>query len=405
MWGGTDLEARASPGRRIMETPKEKPKKRRRGRGEGSIYERKDGRFAGVVNVGFRNGKRVRKTFYGETRGEVQEELKKALREQQQNLPVAPDKQTTGDFLSAWLVGTAKPRLRARTFKDYEKIVNKHLIPALGKVPLTRLGPEHVMELLRSKSEEGLSPRRVRVIRAVLHTAIDEAFAWGRLARNVVDLVKAPRATRYQAAVLDERQAKALLKAATKHRLGAVFSVAVAIGLRLGEALGLRWDDVDLNDRTLTVRQALQRVDGKLQFVEPKSEKSRRTVPLPDVAVTALKRHRTRQKREQLKAGGDWQASGLVFTSTIGSPLDERNVRRAFKEVRDSAKPKLPKMRIHDLRHTCATLLLAQGVHPKVVQEILGHSQISLTMDTYSTVLPTVSRAAAEQMDAALRAG
>jgi integrase len=161
---------------------------------------------------------------------------------------------------------------------------------------------------------------------------------------------------------------------------------------------------VDLENGTLTVQQTLQRVEGKLAFVEPKSEKSRRTVPLPKVTIDVLKRHRTRQKQDRLKAGGDWQGSDLVFTSTVGSPLDERNVRRAFKEVLESAKPMLPTMRIHDLRHTCATLLLAQGVHPKVVQEILGHSQISLTMDTYSTVLPSVSRAAAEQVDAVLRA-
>jgi integrase len=182
----------------------------------------------------------------------------------------------------------------------------------------------------------------------------------------------------------------------------AVFSVALAIGLRLGEALGLRWQDVDLEKGTLTVHQTLQRVDKKLQFVEPKSEKSRRTVPLPDAAVAILKRHRTRQKRERLKAGSAWQGANLVFLSTVGSPLDDRNVRRAFAEVLTAAK--LPPMRIHDLRHTCATLLLAQGVHPKVVQEILGHSQISLTMDTYSTVLQSVSRAAAEQMDAVLSA-
>ncbi len=209
---------------------------------------------------------------------------------------------------------------------------------------------------------------------------------------------------RFQPTVLNELQAKALLKSAAKHRLGPVFSVAPAIGLRLGETLGLRWEDVDLENRTLTVRRALQRIEGKLEFVEPKSEKSRRTLQLPAVIIDALKKHRTRQKKERLKAGGNWQGSDLVFTSTVGSPLDERNVRRAFKEVLDSAKPKLPKMRIHDLRHTCATLLLAQNVHPKTVQEILGHSQISLTMDTYSTVLPTVSRAAADQMDAVLRA-
>jgi integrase len=295
-----------------------------------------------------------------------------------------------------------RTRLRPRTFADYKRIVNKHLIPAFGKVPLVKLGPEHVRELLRAKTDEGLSARRVRVIRAVLHTALDEAFKWGRIARNVVDLVMAPRASRYQAIVLNEKQAKAFLKAASKHRLGAMFCVALAVGLRLGEALGLRWEDVDLQNGTLTVRQALQRVEGKLQFVEPKSEKSRRRVQLPEIAVDTLKRHRTRQKKDRLKAGGDWQDSTVVFTSSVGSPLDERNVRRAFKDVLTAAK--LPKMRIHDLRHTCATLLLAQGVHPKVVQEILGHSQISLTMDTYSTVLPTVSRAAAEQMDAVLRA-
>jgi integrase len=159
---------------------------------------------------------------------------------------------------------------------------------------------------------------------------------------------------------------------------------------------------VDLQQGALTVGQALQRVDGKLQFVEPKGEKSRRTVRLLQVTIDVLKRHRTQEKRDKLKAGSDWRGSDLVFTSTIGPPLDDRNVRRAFKNVLSAAK--LPKMRIHDLRHTCATLLLAQGVHPKTVQELLGHSQISLTMDMYSTVLPPVSCEAAAQMDAVLRA-
>jgi integrase len=381
-----------------------KSAKRRRARGEGTIFKRQDGRFASVVSVGYRNGKRVRKTFYGKTQRAVLDQMTKARRDQQLGLPVVTEKQTAAAFLTEWLEGTARPRLKGRTFLDYKRIVEKHLNPAFGKVALTKLGPEHVRSLLAKKTTEGLSPRRVRVIRAVLHTALDEAFKWGRVARNVADLVKAPRTTRFQATILNEHQARALLKAATNHRLGAVFSVALAVGLRLGEALGLRWEDVDLQAGTLTVRQALQRIDGKLHFVEPKSEKSRRTIPLPETTAKTLKRHRICQKRDRLKAGAQWQGSTLVFTSTVGSPLDERNVRRAFKEVLDSAKPKLPRMRIHDLRHTCATLLLAQGVHPKVVQEILGHSQISLTMDTYSTVLPTVSRAAAEQMDAVLRA-
>jgi integrase len=169
---------------------------------------------------------------------------------------------------------------------------------------------------------------------------------------------------------LDETQARKFLKAAKKERLGPVFSVALAVGLRLGEALGLRWSDVDVAKRTLTVEQALQRVDGKLAFVEPKSDKSRRTVVLPQAAVDTLKRQKTRQQRERLAAGSGWQQSNLVFTSTIGTPLDERNVRRAFKEILKKAE--LPLIRIHDLRHTAATLLLAQGVHPKSCRKSLG---------------------------------
>jgi len=259
-----------------------------------------------------------------------------------------------------------------------------------------------VQQLFAAKSAEGPSPRRVAPIRAVLHTALNEAVKWSAVGRNVADLVKAPRRVRYAPVTLNQKQARVLVNAARKHRLGAVFSVATAVGLRLGESLGLRWQDVDLKKRTIRVNQTLQRVDGKLEFGEPKSEKSRRTVTLPTITVETLKRHATRQKKERLLAGSDWVDSGLVFTSTIGTALDERNVRRAFKDLLTAAK--LPKIRIHDLRHTCATLLLAQDVHPKVVQEILGHSQITLTLDTYSHVLPHVSAEAALQMDTALRA-
>jgi len=186
-------------------------------------------------------------------------------------------------------------------------------------------------------------------------------------------------------------------------RLEALFTAALASGLRLGEALGLRWIDVNLDAGKLRVRQALQRIGGKLQFVEPKSEKSRRAVSLPAFATDALKRHRDRQKEERLLAGSRWVETGLVFTSSIGTPLDERNVRRVFKALLKSAD--LPEMRIHDLRHTTATLLLAQGVHPRVVMEMLGYSQISLTLDTYSHVLPGLQADAAKRMNEAIGIG
>jgi integrase len=185
---------------------------------------------------------------------------------------------------------------------------------------------------------------------------------WGIVARNVATLVELPRATRHAIRTLDADEAKSFLSAAKKSRLGTIFSVALAVGLRLGEALALSWDDVDLDAKTLRVRRALQRIEKTLQFVEPKSERSRRTVTLPEFAVTSLKRYRVAQKKEKLKAGSKWTASRLVFTSTIGTPLDERNVRREFDAILVAAK--LPPMRIHDLRHTCASLMLAEAVHP-----------------------------------------
>ncbi len=170
--------------------------------------------------------------------------------------------------------------------------------------------------------------------------------------------------------------------------------------LRRGEALGLRWTDVDLDTSTLKVRTSLQRVDGRLQLVEPKTARSRRTIALPQSAIIALRHHRVRQLQERLLAGQRWHDTGMVFTTTIGTPLDPRNVYRHFQ--RALAEAGLPQKRFHDLRHTCATLLLAQGVHPRGVMDILGHSQIALTMDTYSHVIPALQREAAGRMDALL---
>lgn len=180
-------------------------------------------------------------------------------------------------------------------------------------------------------------------------------------------------------------------------RLSALYSVGMAIGLRLGEALGLRWTDIDLRRGLLKVEHALQRIKGKLQLVEPKTEKSRRTIRLPQVAVSALWGHQARQLEERTLAGTRWTDSGFVFTTTIGTPLDGTTVTHRFQK--SLANAVLPRMRFHDLRHTCATLLLAQGVHPRIVMDILGHSQISLTMNLYSHVIPTMQAEVADRID------
>ncbi|HZT77374.1 MAG TPA: site-specific integrase [Vicinamibacterales bacterium] len=233
-----------------------------------------------------------------------------------------------------------------------------------------------------------------------MRTALNDALKWGLVMRNAAELAEVPRAARPEIRTLDGKQAKAFLAAAKKNTLGPLFSVALAVGLRLGEALGLGWQDVDLKAKTLRVRRAVQRTKKGLAFVEPKSERSYRTVSLPEFAVTALKRQQTAQRAARLKAGTHWFESGLVFTTSIGTALDERNVRREFNAILEAAQ--LPPMRIHDLRHSCASLLLGQGVHPRVVMETLGHSQVSITLDTYSHVLPALGAEAAAKMNAAV---
>ena len=213
-------------------------------------------------------------------------------------------------------------------------------------------------------------------------------------------MAHAPRVSRPELKVFTPEQAKVFLEALQGERLEPLFTVSVASGLRLGEMLGLRWVDVDLESGTVRVHQALQRVGKTLRFVEPKSERSRRSVALPSFALEVLNRQQERQRGERLLAGSRWAETRLVFTTTIGTPLDERNVRRVFKAMLEAAG--LPALRIHDLRHTTATLLLTQEVHPRVVMETLGHSQISLTLDTYSHVLPGLQAEAAHRMQEAL---
>jgi integrase len=199
---------------------------------------------------------------------------------------------------------------------------------------------------------------------------------------------------------MSPEQARAFLDLVRGDRLEALYTVALAIGLRQGEALGLQWNDIDLDTGTLSVRHALQRIGGKLQLVEPKTRLSRRTIAMPPIVVTSLRAHRARQLQERLWAGSRWQEGNYVFASRIGTPLDGTNVTHGLQATLIAAG--LPRQRFHDLRHACASLMLAQGVHPRVVMETLGHSQISLTMNTYSHVIPSLQREAADRMEEVL---
>lgn len=377
---------------------------RRGRRGEGSVgrHRRPDGRYEGRVELGVdEDGKRVRRVFYGRTRKDVQDQVRAALLKQQFGaLGVSPN-QSTKQFLEAWLSDVVKPRKRFATWHRYDELMRLHVIPIVGNVPLEKLSPQHVQSLLNAKVANGkLSGRTVFHIRSVLRTALGQAVRWGLVMRNAAALTDAPRVEDKERAYLTQDAAARLLEAAGIDRLEALYVLTLALGLRQGEALGLRWDDVDLDAKRLRVRHALQRVERVLRLVETKTPKSRRTLTLPTAVVDALRAHRERQLFERRAAAERWNDTGFVFTTTIGTPLDAANVRHGFAALVKRAD--LPPMRFYDLRHSCATFLLTMGIPARVVMEILGHSQIAFTMNTYSHVLPVMHEQAADAMDQVL---
>lgn len=374
--------------------------RRKRGQGEGNIYKRKDGRWAARVSVGYRNGKRSRRWVYGETREDAAKKLRAVILDHEHGTLLAPGRETVSQFLTRWLEDSAKSKLRPRTYASYAQVVRLHIEPTLGRASVQRLAPQHVQRWLNDMQKAGLSPRTCQYARAILRSALAQALRWGVVSRNVATLVESPRVPKHEIRPLQPEQARALLQAARSHRLGALFTVALALGMRQGEALGLRWDAVDFKAGVLHVRAALQWVGREWQLVEPKSERSKRAVALPHVAILALRAHRVQQRKERLLAGRDWQETGLVFTTRTGRPIEPSNLTKEFGRVLKKAA--LPRVRFHDLRHTAATFLLAQGVDPRTIMETLGHSQISLTLNTYSHVLPTLKRDAAALMNSIL---
>ncbi|MCB1020208.1 MAG: site-specific integrase, partial [Acidobacteria bacterium] len=336
----------------------------------------------------------------GKTRSEVAERLKEVLRDQQLGLPVRSEKQTVADFLHFWLNETVKNSVRPKSFVFYESIIRLHLVPEIGDLRLQKLTPQHVQKLLNTKLGSGLSGRMVCHIRTTLVTALQVALKFGTVARNVASLVDPPRTEKAEIKVLNLDQARHFLNAIKGDRQYALFATTLVLGLRLGEALGLTWDDLDFERGNLTVKRALQRIDGKPQLVEPKSATSRRRVVLPAVAVAALQHHRAQQEHERAVAGTAWKGNpwNLVFTSTVGTPLFHRNVHRRFCELVKLAG--LPPMRPHDLRHSAVALLIAQGVHAKAIQELLGHSSVAFTLQVYGHLFDEAKRETADRMDA-----
>lgn len=368
---------------------------KRRGSGEGSILHRKDGRW--LARMTLEDGKR--KEFYGATQKEVRDRLHEAQAARLRGTLATGPRQTLRTFISSWLTDIARHTVRPSTYDGYERLLHKHVLPILGGTVLQKLLPQDLQAYYSTKLAEGLSPRYVQMMHAVLHRALGQAVRWDLIVRNPADLVDAPLPRRIPINPLTTSQTRQLLSAAKDDRLYALYVLAVTTGLRQGELLGLRWADVDPTAASLMVMQQYQRLKGTgITFVEPKTARGRRPIALPAVAVRALNAHRENQEVERTTAGEDWCETGLVFTNLIGKPLDRPNLtERSFHPLLEKAG--LPSIRFHDLRHTAATLLLTQGVHPKVVQERLGHSTIAVTMDVYSHVLPDMQLEAAMKID------
>ena len=386
----------------------ESPGRRRGGKnpnGQGSVYQRADGLWIGAAYVLTSTGHRKRITVSSRTEKEAARKLREKITKSDRGVPVAAESWTVARFFAYWLEHVVRVK-RPKTYQGYEGIVRRYVVPALGRRKLDRLTVQDVRSMLTrlrqdcqccaegrdARREEprccaagkccgkALSVRSVQYVHAVLRAGLQHAMREDLLMRNVAKLVQveAPRYRVDRGLTVD--QAKQLLHHAEDDRLHSLYALALYLGMRRGELLGLSWDAIDLDTGTLEVRQGLQRVKGELRLVPTKSRSSERPVPLPGVCVRALKAHRARQAAELLAAGVP--DCGLVFTTTAGTPIEPDNLRRSWYPLRKRAD--LGATRFHDLRHSCVTLLLDLGVPPHVVMRIVGHATLDVTMGIYA---------------------
>lgn len=378
---------------------------RRRGRGEGSVYQRHDGSWAGVVHLGWVGGKRKRRYVYGKTRAEAARKLRAEQARADEGLP-APDRRTTvAGYLAWWLdEHLVDGRHSARTIDNYRWAVDRHIVPELGRKRLTDLTPIDVDRLLKAKRREGLAPNSVNRIRSVLVQALKLAERYELVSRNaaaVTDTTPVPANTG-RSLTVDE--AGALLDAAEGHRYAAAWTCQLLLGLRPGEALGLLWSDVDLDARRLSVARSLKRLPKtddlpeRLELGAPKTPGSHRTLDLPAAVVDALTAQRRAQAAERLHAGKHWQDLGLVFANELGGLVDPSNYRRELSKVTEAAE--LGHWSPNELRHSAVSLLSAAGVPLEQIADLVGHSSTRMTGGVYRHRVDPSVAAAVAPMDA-----
>lgn len=374
--------------------------KGRRDAGDGALYPRKDGRWAGSFLI-VKNGRHVRKYVYGKTKAEAREKLRRAQNEYEQGTLVTAPTQSVQAYLEYWLK-VQQTTLKVGAFHAYQRYIRIYITPYLGQIKLQKLSTDALQHWISQLQEQGLANSTIRYCYGILSSALQDALEWRKIVFHPGKGVKLPRVTKYDGPVLDPEQARHLMEMAADRRIACLIILALATGMRRGELLALHWEDINIEEKRLLVKRTVSYLpdsQGRHRFVEtePKSETSRRSITLPQFACDALRAHKKRQNEERLSAGQRWQNRDLVFCTLTGGYSGLHGLHSQFKKLLQDAG--LPDMRIHDLRHSAATILLTMGVHPKVVQELLGHSSITITLTVYSHVLPSLQRSAMDELD------
>ena len=351
-----------------------------------------------VVDVGRDEitGKRDQRWFSGfDKREDAERAMIDKIKEINDGVYVEETNETLAEFMTNWLTNK-KNQVRPGTWKSYAWLINTHLIPHLGKVKISQLKPRHLNDLYNQKLLNTISANSIKKLHGLVKDALDEGIGFGDISRNVANTVTPPRVRKVKFEVWNEVQLKLFLEAAKSSRFYVVFELAASTGMRIGEILGLRWRDVDLEAGQASIRQAYTKAHSGYEFHEPKTSSGERSVALFPDTVKLLLEHKESQEVEKEKNKAFYNDHGLVIQTHIGTPVSPRNLSREYYKI--LSKMDIPKIRFHDLRHTHATLLLKRGVHAKIVQERLGHSSITITLDTYSHVLPGLQEAALKSL-------
>lgn len=388
------------------------PKKR--GNNEGTISKRKNGLWCAAITVGYNeNGNQKRQFFYGKTRQEVAEKLNQSLSGLSQGTFVEANRIKFADWLDIWLKEYKRPSVRLTTFESYEYLTRVHIKPVLGHLCLKDIKPEHIQRLYNDKVNNGkidgtggISAKTVKNIHNVIHAALDQAVKNNIVVRNVSEVTTLPKHTNKEMRVLTIDEQYKFIRELDGERLRMAFLLALGTGVREGELLALHWYDVDLKQGSIRITQTVRRTrtfdsNAKTKtaiiYQEPKTKAGNRNIPLPESLVTELKEHRKSLLIEKIEAGPLYTDNDLVFCNEIGAPIETSSLIKRFHKL--TKKAGLEGVNVHALRHTYATRLLEANEHPKTVQELLGHADISLTLNTYSHVMPELKSAAAQKLD------